>query len=131
MKITVVSREGVFIGREIVRFSSCVGTGIAIWANEKAPPEVNRCYYSELDFEQPIQLGTNAEIMDRGVFSIADFQGNNLISGVMEGIDNEGMGYFRLSSDCLVITEIEGGNIGVGTPLTLKFRPCDISLFAG
>ena len=67
----------------------------------------------EIDIEQEIEFGKNAEASDNRSFSI-QFDSENetvIFKGKIEDQDNDGMAYLRISSDCLLMVESKHSNL--------------------
>ena len=51
------------------------------------------------------------------------------VNGFVESLDSDGMAYFRLADDCLVMIESEVGSISVGEWLVLRFDVKDVGIY--
>lgn len=99
MKIKIVK----IISANIVEFSTNVGIGIGTWNNNEIKEGAQ--YTVELDIEQKLEIGNNVKIVsEKGCF-IRYSEHENEIQGVIDGVDEDGMIYLRLSIDCLIMIE--------------------------
>jgi hypothetical protein len=105
----------------VVRFTSAIGVGIACWTS-KRDPILNTPLQIEFDIAAPLQKGQNAGSADKAVYAI-DQLGHHavVLCGMVDAIDDDGMVYFRLAEDCLVMIEARPGHVIVGEWLRLQY----------
>src|SRR4051812_25616257 len=86
-------------GQAIVRLSSDGGTTLAKWSGAKLPVLGSK-YSVELDADVVVDDST-AVANDRELFALDHAAAKCLLSGKLESVDSDGMGYLRLARDCL------------------------------
>jgi hypothetical protein len=103
----------------IVKFASAAGVAWARWMGER-PPQVGRDYSVELDVDGPVAAYAPEEVAARE-FAIDFVNEKTTLCGLLEVVQEEGMGFFRLGPDCLVLidTDAEWGRAGLWLRLTL------------
>ncbi len=104
MKVTIVSADN-HDSHCVARFQCRTGTGLARWAGRE-PPAVGRPISAELDCHAVISFGANASFGKSGALGVAELGGGLLsIQAYVEGQDDDGMTYLRLSEDCIIMVE--------------------------
>ena len=103
----------------IVKFVSAAGTAWARWMGEREP-QVGCDYSVELDVEGPVADYAPEEVAARA-FAIDFVNEKTRLCGVLECVQDEGMGFFRLGTDCLVLIDTDSvwGRAGLWLRLTL------------
>jgi len=81
--------------------------GWALWSSQNEP-EVGREYTVELDVDGSI-ADFNPAKAERCSLGIGLSAGATTLCGTLESVDADGMGYFRLSEDCLIMIETSAG----------------------
>jgi hypothetical protein len=104
-----------------VRFSSAIGVSIACWKSDR-DPVLNATPQIEFDIDAPLQKGQNAVSADKAVYAV-DHHGNHavVLCGMVDAVDDDGMVYFRLAEDCIVMIEARPGQVVVGEWLRLHY----------
>jgi hypothetical protein len=128
VKITITDFETID-GKVVVNFSSNVGDGIATWISETKPVK-NYQYDVEIDIEQPVDQLWNTGNENEGQYSIALEDNSTLMNGMIESVEEDGMAYFRLSQDCLIMIESGDSNVKSGDWVNLNIRHEDIEISA-
>ena len=101
----------------VVEFSSKKGNGIGTWNYAKV--EEGREYSIEFDIDPILKIGDNAKRISDKIYSIRHYNNVNEIQGVVDAVDEDGLIYFRLGEDCLIMIECEGEQIKEGDWLLL------------
>lgn len=111
-----------------VHFETDIGEAAAIWLSQSNTPDIGNVYDAEFDVDDSIEIGKTAIHSDNKFYSMAIK--NNIIelNGLVDSIDDDGMIYFRLGEDCLIMIESEIGNLKVGEWLLLKFNMEDFEI---
>jgi hypothetical protein len=110
----------------VVRFSGIPGEGLARWAGSYAPAVGETCSV-ELDLHVGIE-GSCAWRNDREQLELMYRDGKNILSGQLESVDPDGIGYFRLSPDCLIMVETSPGWDKEGTWISIQVSPANLSM---
>ena len=105
----------------MVEFSSRKGNGIGTW--NYAEVEEGREYSIEFDVNPILKIGDNVTRISDKSFSIRHDNNLNKIQGVVAGVDEDGIIYFRLSEDCLFMIECEGEQLNEGDWLNITIGP--------
>jgi hypothetical protein len=110
-----------------VKFVSPAGTAWARWMGERAP-QVGREYSVELDVEGPVADYAPEEIAARA-FAIDFVNEKTTLCGLLECVQEEGMGFFRLDPGCLVLIDTDSvwGRAGLWLRLTLAPHELEMS----
>jgi hypothetical protein len=103
-----------------VEFSTKKGNGIGTWYNEV---EEGKEYGVEFDVYPMVKIGDNAQRTADKTYFIRHDNNVNEIQGVVDAVDDDGLFYFRLSEDCLIMIEQEGEQIKKGDWLLLTISP--------
>jgi hypothetical protein len=109
----------------LVRFGSGTGMGWAVWSSE-VEPEVGREYGVELDVDGSIADfdPVKARTCSLGI----GFSGETRLSGRLESVDADGMGYFRVGVDCLLMIETSPGWSEPGTLIAMTLRASSLRI---
>jgi hypothetical protein len=111
----------------IVRFECASGIGKAVWKSQKIHPEINAEYSAELDIEC---VGHSIRIhRDRVHQPISHSTDNVTLRGSIESVDNDGLGYLRLSNDCLVMLDAVSPEL-VGAIVELTVAVAELTVYA-
>jgi hypothetical protein len=102
-----------------VKFVSAAGTAWARWKGKRAP-KVGCEYSIELDVDGPVSAYAPEEVTTRA-FAIDFVNEKTRLCGVLSVVQEEGMGFFRLGPDCLMLidTDAEWNRAGLWLRLTL------------
>ena len=103
-----------------VEFSTKKGNGIGTWYYEV---EEGKEYGVEFDIYPNLKIGDNAKRTADKTYFIRHNNNVNEIQGVVDSVDDDGLLYFRLSEDCLIMVEQEGEKIKKGDWLLLTISP--------
>ena len=91
------------VGQQLVRFDCTLGTSVATWSSS-LEPRVGAEYDVELDAD--VVLGPdNSELVSESEFSVSVSDVCSHLTGQLESIDDDYMGYLRLGPDTLVMIE--------------------------
>lgn len=87
----------------LLEFTCSSGSCIGIWKNTQVKPQAGFEYDAEIDINVDLVKNKNAfqTTKDRLSVSFDDFF--VYIIGFIESIDDDGMAYFRLANDCLIM----------------------------
>ncbi len=110
-------------------FTSSLGAGVSIWANKEVPTK-NHQYDVEFDIDRSID-----EVRDMSVSNVGEYyfkrEKNSLITnGRIESIEDDGMAFYRLSQDCLIMIETSNSIVKKGDWVSLKLQYTDIKMTA-
>lgn len=123
-----ILRSSVVDGREVVMFRSANCLARARWkARYKA--ETGRLYSVEFDLKDPIGMlrPVDAGAREPGIYM--DSSGENvLLCGVLEAVEDDGVGFIRVAQDCLFMCETSPGWTEVGRRIVLTVRPEDLEM---
>jgi len=112
---------------EVVEFSSKIGRGRAHWKGASAEG------YLACDIEFTIASaaarGTNAMPGRPNGFQISLIGDATLLAGLVEGVDEDGVFYFRLAPDCLVLVDAEPGTFRAGEWIEITCPPDELLLY--
>ena len=111
----------------IVRFESAAGTALARWASAALEPRVGEEYSAELDFR--VVLSEDARTIESDANAFEELEGLVRVSGRVESVDADGMLYLRVSRDCLLMIESNGG-ISPRDAVRFTCSPSEIDLYA-
>lgn len=87
-----------------VQFECGSGVGIASWMGRTAP-RVGQQMNVEIDIEDAISFPETARTSDRYEYKVSHRDGDVTFEGVVEDQDDDGMSYFRVSVDCLLMLD--------------------------
>ncbi|MBU2714246.1 hypothetical protein [Zooshikella harenae] len=128
MKIKIISFEDVD-GNTVVKFGSGVGDGIATWIGANKPVK-NYEYDVEIDIEKSIDQVINTSNKNEDRYSMALQGRSTLMNGEVESVEEDGMAYFRLSKDCLIMVESGDSKVKEGDWISLNIQCEDIEVSA-
>lgn len=128
MKIRITSF--VTIDRNtVVDFSSGVGSGVSTWVSASKPVKGYE-YDAEIDIEKSIDQVINSSKKNEDRYSITSDGSTTLMNGEVESVEEDGMTYFRLSRDCLIMIESGDSNVKEGDWISLNIQFEDIEISA-
>ena len=128
MKIRITSF--VTINRNtVVDFSSGVGSGVSTWVSASKPVKGYE-YDAEIDIEKSIDQVINSSKKNEDRYSITSDGSTTLMNGEVESVEEDGMTYFRLSRDCLIMIESGDSNVKEGDWISLNIQFEDIEISA-
>ncbi len=84
-----------------VSFRTAIGTGIGTWKSNRWSPSPTETFHVEFDIDEAIKKGKNASPAQKKVEAISFHGDHVLLTGYIEAIDPDRIGYFRLARDCL------------------------------
>jgi hypothetical protein len=67
---------------------------------------VGKSYDAEIDIEYPLLLGENVWTTDERSYRLATAEATNTLVGEVDSLDDDGLVYFRLGVDALLMIEI-------------------------
>jgi hypothetical protein len=105
------------IKNNLIEFSTSKGIGIGTWNNNEVAG--GREYSVEFDINQKLEIGKNAKVISDKIYSIRHHDGVNEIQGMVDRVDEDGLIYFRLRLDCLIMIETEKKEFKEGDWLSL------------
>lgn len=92
-----------------------------IWKRSSIP-HINDNVSIELDINIKLALGHNTKIICSKATRGNYLKGKNIITAICEDIDDDGMLYLRICSDCLVMAECQN-NLNKGCTLEIEISP--------
>jgi hypothetical protein len=122
MRIKIVK----IIRDNLIEFSGGAGCGIGFWGNDSLKEGVE--YDAELDIDPKIELGVNTKIVPDKLCFIRHNLDTNEIQGMVEGIDEDLLIYFRLARDCIIMIENESTEIKKGDYLLLTINANELRI---
>ena len=90
-----------------MRFESGAGTGLATWTSTRVP-EVGARYSVEFDIDGVIDRHCAREGTG-GACRIGHTDSETKLEGLLESVDSDGTGYFRLAPDSLTMLDTSDG----------------------
>lgn len=113
----------------LVWFQCRAGQGVGIWS-KGADPKTTFSYDVELDVDKTITDLFVEKLSELPAQSLKLSGDNLFITGLVEDVDEDGMAYFRLAPDCLLM--IESGNtvFSSGDVIVLKVSSQDLLITA-
>lgn len=109
---------------KIVEFSTSFGVGIGTWYNNEVKEGLQ--YGIEFDILPKLKFGNNAKIVSENTYSVKHDGKVNELRGVVDGVDEDGLIYFRLGIDCLIMVESAEETIKEGDWLSLTVNTEDL-----
>lgn len=104
----------------IIEFSTKAGIGVGTWYRDTAEDDAKREHSIEFTIDQPLMIGTNAVIMTGNKKYFVSHDGRSTeFHGKVDGVDEDGLIYFRLGFDCLMMIENEDPQIKKGDWLSI------------
>lgn len=107
----------------IVGFKSPAGSGMAKWRRPPIAPRIGAIYDVELDVVEPVEL---APVRPKAGIELAE--GQVLLTGVIDSIDDDGMACLRIAPDCLTLFEKGTLDITAGGTITLRLEVVKLEL---
>lgn len=127
IKVTDISDIGENI---LIRFTCEVGTGFCCWKS-KGKPKIDHDYDAEFNIEEALEKGVNVFTAVENEFFIKYEHSILALNGVIDSVDDDGLVYFRLAKDCIIMIEsILGDNIRAGEWLFLKCGVKNVEAYA-
>lgn len=122
MKIQVLK----IIRENVVEFSTAIGTGVGTFNTNKV--NIGDEYSVEFDIDKELKIGSNArKTLDKNYF-IRKFNNKNEIQGSVDGVDEDGMIYLRLSDSCIIMIESAEDKINSDSFLLLTVDVEDLKI---
>lgn len=106
-------------GRIQISFVSKIGEGLANWKNKQMPKIDTTCDV-EFNIEQFVEKQVNAFSSTEKEPFLKFVENTMCLNGFIDSIDEDGVAYFRLASDCLIMIEVNLENIKQGEWLMIK-----------
>jgi len=116
-------------GHTIVTFDSTLGRGAGVWRSERWSPQLQASFDVELQFELPAALGVNAELTSVSQARVRTVPGSVELTGRIESIEPDGMGFLRLAADALEMVELQGDSFRAGQWITLRIPIPSLRLY--
>ena len=111
---------------EVVDVRSAIGTIRGCWKGASRPAGV---VHIELTWTPVATLGENADGSNRQVYEASVNEHVTSLTGRVEEVDDDGIFYLRLASDCLVMVEGRPGDFHAGDWIKLRCAPRDLELY--
>lgn len=128
MKITVTDIK-MSDDKTVVYFRSSLGNGMALWANSEAPAKT--CQYDvEFDIEKSIDQIQMVRSDDDREYRLKLAGSSVIMNGTIESVEDDGMAYYRLSQDCIIMIESGKSSITKGDWVRLKLECLDVEMTA-
>lgn len=109
---------------KIVEFSCDIGMGFGVCNDNQI--RTGEEYYVEFDIYEIPEMGNNVKIVSDEHTYIKGFDTINDIQGLVEFVDEDGLFYFRLNFDCLIM--VSSPNVRFNEGDQILFR-VDINKF--
>ena len=106
-------------GKNLVRFSTPIGDAVAHWIGDKLPV-IGKIYNVEVDFDMALDRNENVADSSTFRFLISEKDGYVRLNGCVDSVDEDGLVYFRLGNDCLIMIEASLGDFSQGEWLELN-----------
>lgn len=103
--------------RLFVRFIGSFGTGVGVWKSNSIPT-VGKEYSVELDIEKSMDE-LEFERVKNSAIGIWEIGKKVKMTGILDGVDPDGMCYLRISNDCLIMIDTEELQIDNGEIITI------------
>jgi hypothetical protein len=106
MKITVeaVSDQDEFYK---VHFKCSVGSSVVFADKYHWPHMASESAYVDFDINTSLRIGINTQLINSSGYSICNTDSSVVLTGTIEQQDEDGLVYFRLAPDCLIMIEVE------------------------
>lgn len=98
--------------RVLVEFSCSAGGAVGAWLSGGVSP--GQELDVELDFEDRLRMGRNAAAASVGEFRLRQHGEQAVLEGMVESLDDDGLLYFRLGDDCLMMVDSAPGEFSIG-----------------
>lgn len=116
-------------GDTFVNFESKIGEGKAFWKNTD-PPVIECEYDVEFNFAEIAQEDKNIFPASAERYSVEVADDIITLNGFIDSIDDDGVAYFRLSLDCLIMIETLLDQIESGNWVGMNSRVSDFEVYA-
>jgi hypothetical protein len=116
-----------------IQFTCSSGSCIGILKNTQVRPQTGFECDAEIDVNVDLVRDKNAFQTTKNMFSVSFDDLFVYMIGFIESIDDDGMAYFRLANDCLImVTTIESDKIKQNEWLELRLghKEVEVSLFS-
>ncbi len=114
------------MSQDVVEFSTDIGTGIG--TSENNDINIGDEYSVEFDIDKELRIGGNAKKVLGKDYFIRYSNDKNEIQGCVDGVDEDGMIYFRLSPSCLIMIESSEDEISTSDFLLLTVNVEDLKI---
>jgi len=84
-------------------FKCPAGTGTARWNSTNYQALVGCEYSVELDIDEMALCGSTLVSAANKTFSLSEEDGEIMMTGMVDGIDDDGLFYFRLDPSCIIM----------------------------
>lgn len=111
-----------------VRFIGSSGTGVGVWKSNSIPT-VGKEYSVELDIEKSMEE-LEFERVQNSAIGITEIGEKVKITGIVDGVDPDGMCYLRVSNDCLIMIDTEEIKISNSEIITIFVPVGEIEITA-
>jgi hypothetical protein len=125
MRIVVTSTSGSDVAT--VHFRCSIGEGVGRWKGPN-PPIAGETYDVELDVGAALEPGVNVVIVAPTSMALRKLKDAQMLIGLAEQIDPDGMLCLRLAPDALVMIESRPGQFSPGEMLQITVAAESISL---
>ncbi len=112
-----------------VGFQCPAGGATALWRSDRFDPEVGESYHVEFDVDLLLRFGENARPSPREGYRIETDSQGIVLCGLVDGIDDDGVFYFRFGQDCLILVESDEGSLEVNSWVELRVRPQEFTVW--
>lgn len=126
IKVSGISKQDSAIS---AYFNCSVGSASALWNNE-CPPIAGHEYDIEFDIGATLERSLNAFTSEVHRYYVKSSDDEVEFNGVVESVDDDGMTYFRLADDCLIMIESKKGSISSGEWLNVRLKLKDVEIYA-
>jgi hypothetical protein len=112
-----------------IRFSSGCGEGTAQWASDRHSAEEGCGYHVEFDIDVPLEAPMPSRASSPPEAGFSRMGDDTLVVGILEALDEDGMGCLRISSDCLIMVETRLDASSIGKTISTRLNPAQLRAF--
>jgi|SRR5579862_1628099 len=123
MRLTVTEVHQRSQGNVWATFSSPQGDGMVQWKADRYPAGKGRSYHVEFDILIPIETSMISRTIPPPNAGFIHFGEGTQVTGLIESMDEDGVGYLRISTDCLIMVETRLDAAAVGMTVSIRLNP--------
>lgn len=116
-------------GELSARVSTRAGTATILARGDTTFFEPGAVCSIEFEVDAPLQLGLNARLSSERTFALGETGNEIQMTGLVEGVDPDGLVYFRIGQDSLMMIEAPPGLFSEGCWLELTFARESIRIY--
>jgi len=113
----------------LVDFHCNAGDAVGLWRSSKLRPVVGQQYEVELDTS--VMLRDDAIILTPDQSLITHLERLNpttRLTATVERVDDDGMAYLRVATDCILMAESQGTLVRPGVMVSLTLEPTELQI---